>query len=74
MDWAGVRITKDSVEPLPNHVEAIKTYPIPTSVMDMRSFFAIVEQVAPYYAVKQHLAPFRDLLKKNRKFYWDNNL
>ena len=20
------------------------------------------------------MAPFRDLLKKNRKFYWDNNL
>ena len=47
VDRAGVRITKDSVEPLPDHVEAIKTYPIPTSVMDMRSFFALVEQVAP---------------------------
>ena len=52
VDWAGVRITKDSVEPLPDQVEAIKTYPVPTSITDMRSFFALVEQVAPYYAVK----------------------
>merc|ERR1711867_266692 len=73
VDWAGIRITKDSVEPLPDHLEAIRTYPIPTSVTDMRSFFALVEQMAPYYAAKQHLAPFRDL-KKNRKFYWDDNL
>ena len=40
----------------------------------MRSFFALVEQVSPYYAVKPCLAPFRELLKKNCKFYWDNNL
>ena len=36
--------------------------------------FALVEQVAPFYAVKPHLLPFRDLLKKNSKFYWDENL
>ena len=40
----------------------------------MRSFFALVEQVAPYHAVKPHLTPFRELLKKNVKFYWDENL
>ena len=40
----------------------------------MRSFFALVEQVSPYCAIKPHLAPFKELLKKNCKFYWDNNL
>ena len=74
VDWAGIKITRDSVEPLTEHIEAIRNYPRPTNISDMRSFFALVEQVAPFHAVKPHLAPFRELLKKNRKFYWDENL
>ena len=37
--WAGVKITKDTVEPLPDHVEAIKNYPVPRNLTDMQSFF-----------------------------------
>ena len=47
VDWAGVRISKDKVEPLPEHVQAIRDYPPPTNLTDMRSFFALVEQVFP---------------------------
>ena len=43
MDWAGYRVTMNGVEPLPEHLEAIKNYPPPTDLMDMRSFFALVE-------------------------------
>ena len=35
---------------------------------------ALVNQVAPYYAVQPHLLPFRELLKKGSIWYWDNNL
>ena len=74
MDWAGVRVTMDKVEPLPDHIESIKSYPTPTNLTDMKSFFALVEQVAPFVMVKPYLLPFRELLKKERKFYWDENL
>ena len=56
--WAGVKITSDSIEPLPDHVDAIRSYPRPNNISDMQSFFALVEQVAPFYAVKPHLTPF----------------
>ena len=64
----------DGMEPLPEHLESIKNYPPPTNLTDMRSFFTLVEQVAPVVMVKPHLHPFRELLKKDRKFYWDKNL
>ena len=74
VDWAGIKITPTTVEPLEEHVQAIRDYPTPTSLTDIRSFFALVEQVAPFYAAKPHLLPFRDLLKKNSRWYWDHIL
>ena len=29
VDWAGIRVTKDGVAPLPEHVEAIRNLPVP---------------------------------------------
>ena len=66
VDWAGYRITMDGVEPFPKHLEAIRNYPMPTNLTDMRSFFALVEQVSPFVMIKPHLYPFRELLKKDR--------
>ena len=74
VDWAGIRVTKDKCKPLDTHVEAIRNFPIPVNITDMRSFMALVNQVAPYYAVQPHLLPFRELLKKGSIWYWDNNL
>ena len=66
MDWAGYRVTMDGVEPLPEHLEAIRSYPKPTNLTDMRSFFALEKKVALFLTVKPHLYPFRELLKKDR--------
>ena len=30
-----------------------------------------MNQVAHYYAVRPHLEPFRELMKKNTTWYWD---
>ena len=40
----------------------------------MRSFLALVNQVAPYYCAMSHLQPFRELLKKKTPWYWDGLL
>ena len=74
VDWAGVRISADKVEPLPDHVQALRNFPAPKTLTDMRSYFALVSQVSPYYATQPELQPFRDLLKKNSVFYWDEIL
>ena len=57
VDWAGIKVGQTSVKPLDEHVEAIRNFPKPVNITDMRSFYALVEQVAPFYAVKPHLSP-----------------
>ena len=74
VNWAGFRLTKDKVLPLEEHVEAIRNFPTPVNVTDMRSYWALVNQVSHYYAASPKLAPFRELLKKNVKWYWDDVL
>ena len=74
MDWAWIRITKNWVSPLPQHVEAIRNFPVPENITDMRSYWALVNQVSNFYATQPHLAPFRELMKKNTKWYWDDVL
>ena len=72
--WAGIRVTMNKCQPLDSYVETICSFPVPVNVTDMRSFMALGNQVAPYYAVQPYLHPFRDLLKKGSIWYWDNNI
>ena len=74
VDWAGIRITKDKTQPLPEHVKAIREFPTLINLTDMRSYWALVNQVSPYYCVQPHLQPFRELLKMKTPWYWDGLL
>ena len=58
VDWAGVQISAEKVEPLPYHVQAMRDFPSPKNLTDMRSYFAFVNQLAPYYATQPELHPF----------------
>ena len=51
VSWAGVKLSADKVAPLPDHVDAIKRFSTPTNITNLRIYFALVNQVAPYYAV-----------------------
>ena len=42
VSWAGVKISKEKVAPLEDHVLAIRQFPTPKNIMDMRSYFALV--------------------------------
>jgi len=72
--FAGFQVSMSRISPLPVHIDAIKEFPAPRNSTDIRSFFALLDQVAYAYSVKEHLLTFRDLLKKETKFYWDENL
>lgn len=72
--WSGFIIGNNKVSPDPEMTEAIRTFPTPENVTDLRSVYALCNQVAVYYAVSPQLEPFRQLLKKNTKWYWDEVL
>ena len=74
VDFAGFRITENRVEPLPKYLEAIETFPTPTKLTDVRSWFGLINQVAHYNQLGEMMAPFRPLLSSKAKFYWSDEL
>ena len=62
MDFAGFRIKADSVEPLPKYLDAIREFPTPASLTDIRSWFGLVNQVSHYAQLRDMMEPFRKFL------------
>ena len=71
--WNGYRLCDDMIS-------AIKNFPMPESptITDIRAWFGVVNQLAPFIAKAEIMAPFRDLLKsknlKGKRVYWDDVL
>ena len=74
VDFAGLTITSSGVVPSNKMLSAIRDFPSPKDLTGARSWFGLVNQVAWAYSTSPVMAPFRDLIKPNRKFYWDANL
>ena len=74
--FAGFQLTPDGIKPAKATLEAIRNFPTPKNVTDMRSWFGLVRQVAYAHSCSEDLAPFRDLLKskEKNKFYWSEDL
>ena len=64
--------------PSEDKLVAIRGFPMPDqpSISDIRSWFGLVNQLAPFVATAPIMAPFRELLKRgsSKKVYWDENL
>ena len=74
VDWAGFHLGVDDVKPLAKHTQAVRDFPAPENVTDLRSFMQLVNQVSHFYAAQPKLHPFRELLKKDTPWYWDEHL
>jgi len=74
VDFAGFRITANTVEPLPKYLDAIREYPTPTNITDIRSFFGLVNQVSHYAQLRDLMEPFRKFLSPKVKFEWNKDL
>ena len=74
VDFAGFRITKSSVEPLPKYIDAIEGFPTPTNLTDNRSWFGLVNQVSHYAQLREMINPFREFLSPKVKFCWSPEL
>ena len=71
IEFAGYVLSCDGIRPSPRKVEAIRDFPVPKNVTDVRSFLGLGQQLAafhPDFAVVT--APLRDLLKKDTAWMW----
>ena len=74
VDFGGLIITPTGVQPSPKILSAIENFPTPTNITDTRSWFGLVNQISWVHAISPIMEPFRDLIKPNKKFFWDENL
>ena len=74
VDFAGFRVSDDKVEPLPKYLQAIKTFPTPKNISDVRSWYGLVNQVAHYAQLRELVAPLKPLLSSKSQFYWTDEL
>ena len=70
VEFAGFEISPRTVKPCPQVIEAIKGFPKPQNITDIRSWFGLVNQVSYAFASAERMQPFRNLLKPNSKFSW----
>ena len=74
VDFAGFEVSMDGYKPSKHTIEAIRDFPTPTNVTDVRAWFGIVNHVAYAFSQGQLMQPFRCLLEKKQPFYWDGKL
>lgn len=74
VDYAGFQITPTSVKPCLKSLEAIKEFPTPKNITDVRSWFGLINQVSYAFASADRMLPFRDLLKPGKPFTWNDHL
>ena len=74
VEFAGVEITRDSVRPNQKYLRAIRSFPKPQNITDIRSWFGLINQVAYTFSMSERMSPFRSLLKPDTQFQWDDTL
>ncbi|KAL8583505.1 hypothetical protein ACOMHN_056315 [Nucella lapillus] len=74
IEFAGFEIGPSYVRPTGHFPEAIRNFPKPTSITDIRSWFGLINQVAYTFSMADKMQPFRDLLKPKSTFEWNEQL
>ena len=78
VEFTGYHLGWDGYKPTEDKLSAIRNFPMPEqpTISDIRSWFGLVNQMAPFLAVSPLMQPFRDLLKPTatKKVYWDEHL
>ena len=74
VDFAGLSVSEDAIQPSDKMLAAITNFPPPTNISKARSFFGLVNQVNWAYANGKEMAPFRAMVKPNMSFLWTDEL
>ena len=69
--WVGYKINETGRTPTEDKIRAIKDFPPPANITDLRSFMGLVNQLASFSEEIASLAqPLRPLLSVKRSFLW----
>ena len=77
LDFCGFYVGWEGFRPSDKMMNSIKEFPMPEkpTISDMRAWFGLVNQVAPFLVTTDMMKPFRELLKGTSKtVYWDEYL
>jgi len=74
VDFAGFKVTERGIQPLEKFIAAIRDFPTPTKIADVRSWFGFVNQVSNYGQLTDLMMPFKPLLSSGAKFSWSKEL
>ena len=74
MEFAGFKVTETDVKPLAKYLDAIRDFPRPTNISEIRSWFGLVNQVSHYAKLTDLMAPFKPLLSPKTRFAWNDEL
>ena len=78
IDFVGFRLSWETYQPAAERLSAIRGFSMPEQpcIKDVRSWYGLVNQLAPFLATAPLMEPFRDLLRKptGKKVYWDEQL
>merc|ERR1719508_721702 len=64
----------EGIKATDKYVAAIKNFPTPTNISEVRSWFGLINQVAYSFIKTEHMAPFRHLLSQSTVFEWNEDL
>ena len=68
MEFAGFKISRDSIRPCDKFAEAITNFPKPKDITGVRIWFRLVNQAAYSFSVLDIMLPFCQLLKPKQQF------
>ena len=74
VSFAGFCITAKEIKPVEKFINAIKDFPVPHNITDVRSWFGLINQVGHYNRLCDVMAPFKPLLSPKQKFVWTEEL
>ena len=74
IEFAGFEVTPTGYRPPERIISAIRDFPKPENITDLRSWFGLVNQVAYAFAQTKVMEPFRELLasKTRTVWFWDS--
>ena len=74
VEFAGFEITNDYVRPCSRYIQAIRDFPKPVNLTDVRSWFGLINQVSYAFSMAERMLPFRQLLQPGTPFHWNEEL
>lgn len=69
-NFTAFHVSATEVKPLPKYLAALRSFPRPSNITDIRAWFGLVNQVAHYGQLVDLMAPFKPLLSPKSQFQW----